>query len=49
MDFELISKDINSNARAGLITTDHGQIETPIFIPVGTVCSVKAVPAPDLK
>ena len=32
-----------SNARAGLITTDHGQIETPIFMPVGTVGSVKAV------
>lgn len=37
MDFELISKDVNSEARAGVITTDHGKIETPIFMPVGTV------------
>lgn len=43
MDFELLKKDVNSNARAGVITTDHGQIETPIFMPVGTVGSVKAV------
>lgn len=43
MDFELQHKDLKSNARAGLITTDHGQIETPIFMPVGTVASVKAV------
>ncbi|MDD2960792.1 MAG: tRNA guanosine(34) transglycosylase Tgt [Muribaculaceae bacterium] len=49
MDFELISNDINSSARAGLITTDHGQIETPIFMPVGTVGSVKAVHAHELK
>lgn len=49
MDFELISKDKNSAARAGLITTDHGQIETPIFMPVGTVGSVKAVHAHELK
>ena len=34
---------MNSNARAGLITTAHGTIETPIFMPVGTVGSVKAV------
>lgn len=43
MKFKLQSKDTNSNARAGLITTDHGVIETPIFMPVGTVGSVKAV------
>ena len=43
MDFELIKEDANCNARAGLITTDHGTIETPIFMPVGTVGSVKAV------
>lgn len=49
MDYELISKDINSNARAGLITTAHGQIETPIFMPVGTVGSVKAVHMRELK
>lgn len=43
MKFQLQHKDPKSNARAGLITTDHGQIETPIFMPVGTVASVKAV------
>lgn len=43
MDFELQKEDLNSNARTGLITTAHGTIETPIFMPVGTVGSVKAV------
>ncbi len=43
MKFELQHTDPKSSARAGLITTDHGQIETPIFMPVGTVASVKAV------
>lgn len=43
MDFELQKEDLNSNARAGLITTAHGTIETPIFMPVGTAGSVKAV------
>ena len=43
MDFELQKEDLNSNARAGLITTAHGTIETPIFMPVGTMGSVKAV------
>jgi queuine tRNA-ribosyltransferase len=43
MEFELSAKDNNSKARAGIITTAHGQIETPIFMPVGTVGSVKAV------
>lgn len=43
MKFELIHNDPQSNARAGLLTTDHGVIETPIFMPVGTVGSVKAV------
>jgi queuine tRNA-ribosyltransferase len=38
-----------SKARAGLITTDHGQIQTPIFMPVGTVGSVKAVTQQQLK
>lgn len=43
MKFELQSIDTKTNARAGLITTDHGMIETPIFMPVGTLGSVKAV------
>ena len=37
MTFDLQYTDPKSNARAGLITTDHGQIETPIFMPVGTL------------
>ncbi|WP_286524963.1 tRNA guanosine(34) transglycosylase Tgt [Duncaniella freteri] len=43
MDFVLQSTASGSNARAGLITTDHGVIETPIFMPVGTLGSVKSV------
>lgn len=43
MDFQLQATAPGSQARAGLITTDHGVIETPIFMPVGTVGSVKAV------
>ncbi|MGM9817974.1 MAG: tRNA guanosine(34) transglycosylase Tgt [Paludibacteraceae bacterium] len=43
MKFELQSTDTKTNARAGLITTDHGMIETPIFMPVGTLGSVKTV------
>ena len=49
MTFELLHTDSCSNARAGLITTDHGQIETPIFMPVGTVGSVKGLTDRDLK
>lgn len=43
MKFKLQHKDPKSNARAGEITTDHGVIQTPIFMPVGTVASVKGV------
>ena len=49
MKFELQYTDSKSNARAGLITTDHGQIETPIFMPVGTLGSVKGVHQTELK
>ncbi|HTN17457.1 MAG TPA: tRNA guanosine(34) transglycosylase Tgt [Chitinophagaceae bacterium] len=49
MDFQLQAKDPHSQARAGLISTAHGQISTPIFMPVGTVGSVKAVPQAQLK
>ena len=48
MTFQLQHTDPLSNARAGLITTDHGQIETPIFMPVGTVGSVKGLTDRDL-
>ena len=49
MTFELQYTDAKSNARAGLITTDHGQIQTPIFMPVGTIGSVKGVHQTELK
>lgn len=49
MKYELQAKDTCSNARAGIITTDHGCIETPIFMPVGTVGSVKAVHMHELR
>ena len=49
MLFKLQSKDKYSKARAGLISTDHGDIPTPIFMPVGTAGSVKAVHQRELK
>ncbi len=49
MQFDLLSKDPQSKARAGKITTDHGTIETPIFMPVGTVATVKGVHQRELK
>lgn len=49
MDFELVHTDERSCARAGVITTDHGTIQTPIFMPVGTVASVKAVHQRELR
>ena len=49
MQFELKKKDPQSQARAGIITTDHGTIETPIFMPVGTVGTVKGVHQTELK
>lgn len=49
MEFALQHTDPGSHARAGLITTDHGTIETPIFMPVGTLGSVKAVHMHELR
>ena len=49
MKFQITHNDPSSNARAGIITTDHGEIETPIFMPVGTVGSVKAVHMTELE
>lgn len=43
MTFTLAAKDTHSKARAGEITTAHGNIQTPIFMPVGTAGTVKAV------
>ena len=49
MKFNLLATDSKSKARAGLLTTDHGPIETPIFMPVGTVGTVKGVHQRELK
>lgn len=49
MTFELQHTDPASDARTGLITTAHGQIQTPIFMPVGTVGSVKGVHFSELR
>ncbi|MCC8171647.1 MAG: tRNA guanosine(34) transglycosylase Tgt [Parabacteroides sp.] len=49
MTFDLQYTDSKTNARAGLITTDHGTIRTPIFMPVGTLGSVKAVHMTELE
>lgn len=49
MHFKLQNSDKNSQARAGEITTDHGVIQTPIFMPVGTAGTVKAVHFSELK
>ncbi len=48
MKFEIFAKEPKTKARAGEITTDHGKIQTPIFMPVGTVGSVKGVNQKDL-
>jgi queuine tRNA-ribosyltransferase len=49
LKFSLLHTDPQSRARAGLISTDHGQIETPIFMPVGTAATVKAVHQHELR
>ncbi len=49
MDFKIETKDLQSKARAGTITTDHGEIKTPIFMPVGTAGTVKGVHQRELK
>jgi queuine tRNA-ribosyltransferase len=49
MQFEINAKDAQSKARAGKMTTDHGVIETPIFMPVGTIGTVKGVHQTELK
>ncbi|MDD3877209.1 MAG: tRNA guanosine(34) transglycosylase Tgt, partial [Bacteroidales bacterium] len=48
MDFKIISVDKNSNARTGLLKTAHGAIQTPIFMPVGTAATVKAIHTRDI-
>ncbi len=49
MKFSLAGKDTHSSARAGILSTDHGDIHTPIFMPVGTAGSVKAVHQRELE
>ena len=49
MEFKLLHTDPASKARAGEITTAHGKIQTPIFMPVGTAATVKGVHQRDLK
>ena len=49
MKFSLLHKDKQSKARVGVIDTDHGQIQTPIFMPVGTAATVKAVHQRELR
>ena len=49
MNFKLISTTNDSGARAGIITTAHGNIHTPVFMPVGTAGSVKGIHTRDLK
>ena len=49
MRFDLKATDTSTQARAAIITTDHGKIETPIFMPVGTVGTVKGVHQRELK
>ncbi len=49
MKFELTAQDSRSAARAGVLTTDHGAIETPIFMPVGTIGTVKTLSPHDLR
>ena len=49
MKFSIDKKDEFSKARAGVVETDHGKIETPIFMPVGTVGTVKSVHQRELE
>jgi queuine tRNA-ribosyltransferase len=49
MKFDLVKKDTKTKARAGTIELAHGKVETPIFMPVGTVGTVKAVHQRELK
>lgn len=49
MEFKLLQKDNKTKARAGTITTDHGRIQTPIFMPVGTAGAVKAIHIKDVR
>jgi len=47
--FKIIHKDKNTNARVGILETPHGNVETPVFMPVGTQATVKALSSEDVK
>jgi queuine tRNA-ribosyltransferase len=49
MSFQLLKADTSSRARRGRLTTRHGSVETPVFMPVGTQGSVKAMSPEELK
>ena len=49
LDFEILHKEANTRARRGRITTRHGTIETPVFMPVGTQATVKAMKPEDVE
>lgn len=49
IEFKLIHEDKKTRARAGIIKTPHGDIETPVFMPVGTKATVKAMAPEELK
>ena len=49
MEYKLQATAPNSEARAGVITTDHGEILTPIFMPVGTLGSVKGIHTREIR
>ncbi len=48
-NFTLVHRDARSGARAGVISTDHGDVETPVFMPVGTQATVKSLDAADME
>lgn len=49
LDFKLAAVDLDSNARAGQMKTSHGEIQTPVFMPVGTQATVKTLTPEELK
>jgi queuine tRNA-ribosyltransferase len=48
-EFKVVKEDKNSNARVGVIKTPHGEVNTPVFMPVGTQASVKTLSSQDLE
>ncbi len=49
MNFNVLKTDVNSSARTGIINTDHGKIQTPIFMPIGTHGAIKTITPAELK